>query len=49
MKRKESLIEQRRKYIRSRVEKVKHRTSEIKRISKELFISVDTIYRDLRD
>jgi DeoR/GlpR family transcriptional regulator of sugar metabolism len=38
----------RREYIRQRIEKVKNKGTEVQRIAEELFISKDTVYRDLR-
>jgi len=43
------LKQQRKDYIRTRVSAVKNKATEVIRISKELFISTDTVYRDLRD
>jgi DeoR/GlpR family transcriptional regulator of sugar metabolism len=38
----------RREYIKKRIEKVKNKGTEVQRIAEELFISKDTVYRDLR-
>ena len=46
MKRSGSLLEQRRVYIRERLNKATCTTSEVQRLSSELFISERTIYND---
>ncbi len=41
-------LRKRREYIRKRIEQVKHKGTEVQRIAEELFISKDTVWRDLR-
>jgi|GEM_PF-3837236 len=43
------ILKERRKYIAERISNVKHTKSEVIRIANELFLSVDTVYRDLRE
>ena len=45
---KEQLIEERRKYVKSRVEGVRNKGTEVQRIARELFLSKCTIYNDLK-
>ena len=42
------ILKKRRQYIKERVEKVKNKNTEIKRLSNELFLSEKTIKRDLK-
>jgi DeoR/GlpR family transcriptional regulator of sugar metabolism len=44
-----SKLEQRAEYIAQRVNSVRCKTSEIKRIAQELFLSEKTVYRDLKN
>ncbi len=46
MKRSNRLLEQRRQYIRARLNKAPCTRAEVKQISTELFISETTVYRD---
>ena len=48
MKRDETLLEARRRYITERINKAESVTKEVKIISKRLFISESTIYSDLK-
>ena len=40
--------EARAKYVQGRVNKSKNSEKEVKKLSKELYLSIDTIYRDLK-
>lgn len=42
------LKRKRKEYIRQRLEGVQHKGTEVRRLSRELFLSMATIYRDLR-
>jgi len=48
MRRDESLIEARRRYISERINKAESVSKEVKILSKRLFISESTIYSDLK-
>lgn len=48
MKRDITLLEARRLYISKRINKAESVTKEVQRLSKRLFISEDTIYKDLK-
>lgn len=41
-------LDERKRYVKKRVEKVKNKTSEIKRLADELFLSERTIKNDLQ-
>jgi DeoR/GlpR family transcriptional regulator of sugar metabolism len=43
------ILKDRREYIAERISKVKHPSSEVNKIARELFLSTDTVYRDLRE
>lgn len=48
MNKADKIKDKRKKYIQSRVDAVKNKSTEIKRIADELFLSEVTIYRDLK-
>lgn len=48
MKKKEEIIQARREYIRERINNSQRADVEIRKISKELFISERTVLRDLK-